>query len=96
MSSIDKRLAAVRNRAQLFESNTTERRRSILFTLAVTAGFLGALAATTVFLSTQNLPIVVLLSVLSGVSFILGGFLFAGRLDELTDDDQVLWQLFED
>ena len=95
MSSRQSGLTAVRKRAQLFEANTTERRRSILFALAVATGFLGVAAGSAVLASARHLPTVVALSVLSGLAFVFAGFLFAGRLDGLTADDELLWQLFD-
>lgn len=90
MSSSHSRLAALRKRAQLFEANTSDRRRSILFAVAVATGFLGVAAASAVFVSVQHLATVVVLSVLSALAFVFAGFLFAGRLDALTADDELL------
>ncbi len=95
MSSKHQRLAAVRERAQLFEANTTERRRSVLFTIAVATGFLGVVATSAVLTSVQHLPTVAVLSVLSALAFVFAGFLFAGRFDSLTDDEELLWKLFD-
>lgn len=95
MSSEHSTLAAVRERTQLFEANTTERRRSLLFAMAIATGFLGVTAATTVVVSVRHLPTVAVLGVLSALAFVFAGFLFAGRFDSLTDDDELLWQLFE-
>lgn len=95
MNSEHSTLAALRKRVQLFEANTTERRRSILFAMAVATGFLGVVAISAVMTSVRHLPTVTLLSVLSALSFVFAGFLFAGRLDALTDDDELLWKLFD-
>lgn len=95
MSSKQSTLATVRNRAQLFEANTTERRRSLLFTMAIATGFLGITATSAVLASVQHLPTVVVLSLLSAVAFVFAGFLFAGRFDTLTADDEFLWQVFD-
>lgn len=95
MSSRQALLAAFRQRAQLFEANTTERRRSILFAMAVATGFLGVAATSAVLVSVQHLPTVAVLSVLSGLAFVFAGFLSAGHLDGLTADEELLWQLFD-
>lgn len=95
MSSEHRTLAAIRKRAQLFEANTTERRRSVLFTMAIATGFLGVTATTAVLTSVRHLPTVAVLSVLSALAFVFAGFLFAGRLDFLTADEEFLWQLFD-
>lgn len=95
MSSKNQTLAALRKRTELFESNTTDRRRSILFTMATATGFLGVAATSAVLVSVQHLPTIVLLSVLSALAFVFAGFLFAGRFDSLTADDELLWQLFD-
>ncbi|MFC7057069.1 hypothetical protein [Halovenus salina] len=94
MSSPQSTLATLRQRAQLFEANTTERRRSLLFTMAIATGFLGIAATSAVLTSVQHLPTVAVLSVLSGVAFVFAGFLFAGKFDTLTDDEEFLWQVF--
>lgn len=94
MSSTQSTLATIRNRAQLFEANTTERRRSLLFTMAIATGFLGITATSAVLTSVQHLPTVAVLSLLSAVAFVFAGFLFAGRFDALTADDEFLWQVF--
>jgi cytochrome c biogenesis protein CcdA len=95
MSSKHSTLAAVRKRAKLFEANTTERRKSILFTMAIATGFLGITATSAVLTSVQHLPTVAVLSVLSALAFVFAGFLFAGRLDWLAADDELLWRLFD-
>lgn len=95
MSSKHSGLTAVRERAKLFESNTTERRKSVLFTMAIATGFLGITATSAVLTSVQHLPTVVVLSVLSAFAFVFAGFLVAGHLDWLTSDDELLWQLFD-
>jgi cytochrome c biogenesis protein CcdA len=95
MSSEHSTLAAVRERAQLFEANTTERRKSVLFTMAIATGFLGITATSAVLTSVQHLPTVAILSVLSALAFVFAGFLFAGHLDFLTTDDELLWQLLD-
>jgi uncharacterized membrane protein AbrB (regulator of aidB expression) len=88
-------LASVRERMQLFDSNTTDRRRSILFAMAVIAGFMGVTATSAVLTSVQHLPTVLVLSLLSAASFIFAGFLFAGRFKTLTADEELLWLLFD-
>lgn len=92
MSSKQSRVTAVRRRAQLFEENTTERRRSALFAMAVATGFIGVAGTSAVLASVQHLPTVVVLSLLSALAFVFAGFLFAGRLDILTADEELLWQ----
>lgn len=88
-------LASVRERMQLFDSKTTDRRRSILFAMAVVAGFMGVTATSAVLVSAQHLPTVLVLSLMSAVSFIFAGFLFAGRFETLTADEELLWLLFD-
>lgn len=95
MSSEHSTLAAVRKRAQLFEANTTDRRKSLLFTMAIATGFLGIMATSAVLTSAQHLPTVAVLSVFSALAFVFAGFLFAGHLDWLTADDELLWRLFD-
>lgn len=89
-------LASVRKRVQLFESNTSDRRRSILFAMAVTAGFMGVAATSALLVTTPHLPTVLLLSLMSAGSFVFAGFIFAGRFESLTADEELLWQLFDE
>lgn len=62
--------------------------------MAVAAGFLGVAATSAVLASVQHLPTVAILSMLSAIAFVFAGFLFAGRFDALTADEEFLWQVF--
>lgn len=86
----------IRERIKLFDSNTSGRRRSILFAMAVAAGFLGTTATSAVLVSVQHIPTIILLTLLSAGAFVFAGFLFAGWFDWLTEDEEFLWQLFDD
>jgi uncharacterized membrane protein YoaK (UPF0700 family) len=88
--------ASIRERLQLFESNTTDRRRSVLFSMAILAGFMGVAATSALLTSSPHLPTIIGLSLMSAGSFVFAGFIFAGRFDSLTADEEILWQLFDE
>lgn len=79
---------------RLFDSGTEDRRRSVLFAIAVLAGFMTTTATSAVVASSQHVPTILALSVLSGVAFVFAGFVYAGRFESLVADEEILWQLF--
>lgn len=79
----------------LFGSAVDGRRRSVVFAIAMMTGFLGVVSTTSLVLAGEHVPLIVLLALCSGLAFAFGGFVFAGRFEELFADDQLFWQLTE-
>jgi hypothetical protein len=80
---------------RLFGSAIEERRRSIVFAIAMMTGFLVTVSATTLLLAGESVLLVVLLGLCGGLAFVFAGFVFAGRFEGLFADEQLLWQLTE-
>jgi len=77
---------------ELFDSSETGARRSVLFAITVATGALCLTAATSVIVSGAGIPYAALLTVLGVGVLVFGGYLQQGHFDELTDDEQFLWQ----
>lgn len=87
---------SIRDRLQLFDDSTEQRRRSVLFAIAVCSGFLSVTATSAVVVSTQHVPTIVLMSLLGALSFVFAGFVYAGRFSGLFSDQEMLWKVFDE
>jgi hypothetical protein len=82
--------------AQLFEDSTEDKRRSVLFSIAVVTGFISTTATSAVVASGQHVPTILVMSLLAGLSFVFAGFVYAGGFESLVSDEELLWQLFDE
>lgn len=96
MSTDNGRFEQLREQIQLFDSETADRRRSVLFAMAIMAGFLSTAATSAVITSSQHLPTILLLSLFGCGAFVFAGFVYAGRFNGLVSDEEILWRVFED
>lgn len=88
--------STIRDRLQLFDDNTEQRRRSVIFAMAICSGFLSIAATSAVIVSSQHIPTIVVMSLFGALSFVFAGFVYSGRFSGLFTDEEMLWKVFDE
>lgn len=89
-------MPAVKNatpQMHLFPDTAEGRRRSVLFSLSVLTGVLAAIAASTLFAVGGSVAVATAVGGAGVVAFLFAIAVYAGWFADLTDDDQLFWQL---
>ena len=78
---------------QLFPDTVEGRRRGVLFAFAVIAGLLSIAATVGLLAVGQALPLAIFMTIAGVLSLAFAGLVYAGWFDDLTTDEQLLWNL---